>query len=91
LNWVIKHGIKCVITREHPLKEKWLEGCDGVEYRHLQVKDYDAPSLHQLVEIVDYIDDKIRDNKPVIVHCNGGTGRTGTILSAYLMKKHKQV
>ena len=40
-----------------------------------------------LNDAVDYIDIEIDNNKPVIVHCNGGSGRTGRILSAYLMKK----
>lgn len=59
LAWVIKHGIKSVITiLEIPLHEKWFEGCAGVEYRHLQVEVYGAP-LDQTVDIIDYIDSKI--------------------------------
>jgi atypical dual specificity phosphatase len=85
--WVIKQGIKSIITiKETPVNEKWFEGCEGVEYRHLQVEDYGAPTMNQLIDIIEYILTKVRNEKPVIVHCNGRTGRTGTILSAYLMK-----
>src|SRR5262245_7030823 len=59
--WVIKQGIRNIITiRESPLNEKWFEGCNGVEYQHLQVEDYGAPTIDQLKGIIDYIDTKVR-------------------------------
>jgi predicted protein tyrosine phosphatase len=36
---------------------------------------------------LDYIDEHLKRNLPVLVHCNGGRGRTGTLLTAYFMKK----
>lgn len=88
LEWAVKHGIKSVVTiREFPLEPKWFMDQKGIEYRHVKVEDYGAPPVKELDKVVDYIDSEIMSGRPVIVHCNGGSGRTGTILAAYLMKK----
>ena len=94
--WVIKHGVKTIITvREVPLPSKWFTDSgnnnnssdDGINYFHLRVEDYGVPSLEELDNTVDYIQHQIDNQKPVMVHCAAGRGRTGTILAAYLLKK----
>ncbi|MGC9010270.1 MAG: dual specificity protein phosphatase family protein [Sulfolobales archaeon] len=54
----------------------------GVKVMRLPTPDMDAPQLlamHMLLEEIH------RSPKPVLVHCYGGIGRSGTIATAYLM------
>ena len=46
------------------------------------VPDYQAPTLDQANRIMDFI---AAAPKAVAVHCEGGIGRTGTILAAFLI------
>jgi atypical dual specificity phosphatase len=88
--WVVTHGIKTIVTvREVPLPSKWFTAynSDSVDYFHLRVEDYSAPSLEEIDNTVAFIQRQIAKEEPVMVHCAAGRGRTGTILAAYFLKE----
>ena len=84
--WLIRHGIEAIVTiREVPLPSTWFAN-KTIDYFHLKVEDYGAPSLRDIDATVNYVKEHISDGKPVMVHCAAGKGRTGTILAAYFLK-----
>ena len=52
---------------------------------HWPIADFTAPSLEQAAQIVTCMQNLIRENETVAIHCGAGLGRTGTLLACYLV------
>lgn len=59
----------------------------GFEVYYLPTCDNEAPSMEELEKALDWLDEAIYLGKKVLVHCRLGIGRTGTFVTAYLLRK----
>ncbi len=86
-------GIRAVITlTERPLIARQgvtteLLNTLSIATVHLPIDDFAAPNIQQVTQVMTFIDQMQRENKPVLVHCKVGQGRTGTLLHAYYLNK----
>jgi hypothetical protein len=59
-----------------------------VDCRRMPIRDMDVPTVRQMGEILDSIDEA---KAVAYVHCWGGKGRTGTVVGCYLARHGRAV
>ena len=92
LAWLQEQGIAAIVslTERSLRREKMLlHRLDplGFVYRHIPVVDETVPSQAQVDEFVRFVDEMLGQGQTVLVHCQGGYGRTGTMLACYLVSR----
>lgn len=83
-NQLLKKGINADISLE---KEKMDQPFGVKYYLWLPVKDHNAPTQKQLEVGVNLIENLVKNNIKVYIHCQRGHARSATLLAAYLIKK----
>ncbi|MGM0759831.1 MAG: protein-tyrosine phosphatase family protein [Thermodesulfobacteriota bacterium] len=64
-----------------------IEQQAGFEVYYLPVEDEETPEMEAMDNALEWMDEAIFLGKKVLVHCRHGIGRTGTLASAYLLRK----
>lgn len=59
----------------------------GFEVYYLPIPDESIPDTRNLEQALAWMDEAIYLGKSVLVHCRFGIGRTGTLVTAYLMRR----
>ena len=54
------------------------------------VPDFTPPELEQIQRMIEFIDQQTKADRPVVVSCYAGIGRTGTVLACYLVHRGQE-
>ena len=86
-HWIVNQGVKSIVTMtENSLPDEWVQ---SIDYLHVPTPDLTAPDMDKIESTVDFINEQINNDQPVMVHCAAGLGRAGTILACYFVKYKK--
>ena len=64
-----------------------IEEQSGFEVYYLPIPDECAPDMERMEEALQWLDEALYLQKKILIHCRHGLGRTGTFLSAYLLRR----
>ncbi len=87
LRFLQEQGVRAIVTLCSQPCDPLLTAELGFMTKHVPVEDFTAPSFEQIEKAVGFIERRLANSQPVLVHCRAGYGRTGTILACYLVKR----
>ncbi len=64
-----------------------IEETAGFQVFWLPIPDETAPKMEEMEKGLEWLDEAIYLGKKVLVHCRHGIGRTGTFVTAYLLRR----
>lgn len=88
LDFIKKQGINAIINLcaefcdLHEIEDK-----SGFDVYYLPIPDENTPNLDDMEKALAWLDEAVYLGKKILVHCRHGIGRTGTFVTAYLLRR----
>lgn len=83
---LLENGIRRLISLQSFPKPP-IDSFPEMKWTSIPVEEFSAPSLQQIVDFVEVVEDSLKKQEAVGVHCTFGRGRTGTMLAAFFVFK----
>ena len=80
-------GVRAVVSLLNLSTDAAIYESAGFAFLCLPVPDGQPPTMEQASQFVHFITDQRDAQRPAVVHCEAGLGRTGTVLAAYLISQ----